>query len=522
MSWADGGAPIFYANGDQFAVGPTIINKGTSAPASISLASVITSYIRQIPSTIGAVLATNRALTADEHYQVYEELRAMTWPNKTWSRNIGQVCIDPDATGLVAAYDMHPCDGVVKDLSGNGNDGTINGPVFENTEIGGSMATADGEAHYIDCGDGFRSLTDVTVSFLIKVKSVPDIRWAINYYESTIDEWGLYISSVSSDLVSFSIFDDIDNANALLYTTQVPTNVYHNVVIQMDSLENKLWINSELVGSGVFASDYWSSLAGNLYINNRSSALSANSTPCNISNVQIFNRALSQSEITQLYNCGAQAVNFKTDYGVCESVAAETSGELSNSPFRIESGSFKISTDTIGGDTCKVIECVTAGVCQVPAAYFFGDETQAAHGSFEWWMLKDAASVSRVAFIGSQNTEPAATGFDGYSFRVTIDEAVRLYKYTNGSSALLFTTSDGFFSTTLWSKIKITRSSDGEFTGYINDTLIDVSGGSGTNPITDTTYTTSKYIVLDLDAGDKIAYAAPNGDCSIVKYQGVV
>lgn len=30
-------------------------------------------------------------------------------------------------------------------------------------------------------------------------------------------------------------------------------------------------------------------------------------------------------------------------------------------------------------------------------------------------------------------------------------------------------------------------------------------GDSGTNPVTDNTYTTSEYFVLDIDAGDRIA-----------------
>ena len=34
--------------------------------------------------------------------------------------------------------------------------------------------------------------------------------------------------------------------------------------------------------------------------------------------------------------------------------------------------------------------------------------------------------------------------------------------------------------------------------------LVDVSGGTGTNPITDNTYTSSTYLVTDLDTGDKI------------------
>lgn len=38
-----------------------------------------------------------------------------------------------------------------------------------------------------------------------------------------------------------------------------------------------------------------------------------------------------------------------------------------------------------------------------------------------------------------------------------------------------------------------------------NWTLVDTTGGSGSNPVVDSTYTTSEYFVADLDAGDRLA-----------------
>jgi len=80
-----------------------------------------------------------------------------------------------------------------------------------------------------------------------------------------------------------------------------------------------------------------------------------------------------------------------------------------------------------------------------------------------------------------------------------------------------------------WYNIKITRSEVGIFTSYIrggafgnNWTLINVTGGTGTNPFTDNTITASNYFVLDLDAGDKIAIADNAGNHSFVKKVGVV
>ncbi len=69
----------------------------------------------------------------------------------------------------------------------------------------------------------------------------------------------------------------------------------------------------------------------------------------------------------------------------------------------------------------------------------------------------------------------------------------------------------GYVADSTWYRFGVTRRDDGQFTAYIKGgvftswTLIDPTGGSGTNPVTDTTYTASKYVVLDLGVGDLIS-----------------
>jgi hypothetical protein len=439
---------------------------------------------------------------------------------------MGQVCIDPNADGLVAAYDMFPCNGTIEDKSGNGNTGTINGPVFEYTEIGGSMKF-DGVDDYIEIADdpSMDITDDLTLSCW--VKTTDSAGGIIAKFTGAGNQRSFAMIVSSGGRIEFWISSDGVTTEGESSNTIVNDGVAKHAVVVYTKSNNqvKFYIDNVLVSTGAFTSEtngiFNSTAAVQLGTSSLGGSLSGSIFP-----IEIFTRALSQSEITQLYNCGAQAVNFKTDYGVCESVAAESATppgtELSNSPFRIESGSFKISTDTIGGDTCKVIECVTAGVCQVPAAYFFGGETQAAYGSWEWWVYNAGSSLTKFAIIGSSPSDISLSPFNGYEYRFNLDSSVLLRRLDSGSGANLFKSAAGSIATAAWAKLKITRSSDGEFSGYVNGTLLDVSGGSGTNPITDTTHTTSKYIVLDLDAGDKVAYAAPNGDCSIVKYQGVV
>ena len=90
-----------------------------------------------------------------------------------------------------------------------------------------------------------------------------------------------------------------------------------------------------------------------------------------------------------------------------------------------------------------------------------------------------------------------------------------LRKVSNGVASNLMYTAVSLGVVGSWEKFKIARTSGGEFSVYLNDTL--VVAVSGTNPATDTTFTDAAYLVFDLDAGDKISYSNLVGDLSITK-----
>jgi len=85
---------------------------------------------------------------------------------------------------------------------------------------------------------------------------------------------------------------------------------------------------------------------------------------------------------------------------------------------------------------------------------------------------------------------------------------------SGSAGAKIFETVADYVQNDTWYNVRITRTTAGVFTVWIKSptdtnfptwTLIDTTGGSGTNPVTDNTYTTSNYIVIDADTGDKIA-----------------
>jgi hypothetical protein len=98
--------------------------------------------------------------------------------------------------------------------------------------------------------------------------------------------------------------------------------------------------------------------------------------------VLIINRRLTSAEHSALYTeLQAQRWPTKTQhrltvastdtwfsgFGVYESDSNTTGGYLENSPFQVQSGSFKVVTDTIGGALIKSIECVTNGTLLFPS-----------------------------------------------------------------------------------------------------------------------------------------------------------
>ncbi len=164
----------------------------------------------------------------------------------------------------------------------------------------------------------------------------------------------------------------------------------------------------------------------------------------------------------------------------------------------------------------KVIECVTAGICYIPTAYFRQTETEAAFGYCKFWIYKELDAAELRVYINASVVGALADGdMDAYLIRFQNDESILFNKRTAGAGAALFDTAASVFNIEQWYEVEITRTPDGEFSVYLDGTLISVA--SGANPVTDTVHTTAKYFMLDLDQGDRVAYSDRHGNYSIVK-----
>ena len=167
-------------------------------------------------------------------------------------------------------------------------------------------------------------------------------------------------------------------------------------------------------------------------------------------------------------------------------------------------GRYKVSTATVHGrPNTKAIECVTGGLLYVPS-------TQA-YGKWSFDLYKAAGSDLFVTFVATANAAWNDAAQNGYQLQIDNLEKVAIQEIVAGTATNKFVTVVDYIAPATWYRFEIERTAAGIFTTRIRGgafggwTLVDPTGGSGTNPVTDTTTTTCKYIVLDLDAGDKFA-----------------
>jgi uncharacterized protein (TIGR02145 family) len=218
---------------------------------------------------------------------------------------------------------------------------------------------------------------------------------------------------------------------------------------------------------------------------------------------------------TTLYLYAVGTTNLSIDNVSVQEVHEPAHGTLTNTTASIFwqiDNSVPVSQSYINGFSQGLVN-TTGGSVYTPSTV--------AYGEWEFDVYKGADGNSFAAnLISSEISDYLGSIGDRYSFVFHTDERMYLVRKANGSSTptVIFSSSLTYASNNTWYRIKITRSSAGVFTAYVKGgsfgddyVLVSTTGGSGTNPVTDTTYTTSNYFVADLDAGDQIANVQIDG-----------
>jgi hypothetical protein len=148
----------------------------------------------------------------------------------------------------------------------------------------------------------------------------------------------------------------------------------------------------------------------------------------------------------------------------------------------------------------KYLECTGAGTIAIPSNQAYGQ------WEFDWY--KGSTSIPMFALISDRIS--TFTTYYGYDFYSDGGNRLGMGKNNVTTRSNPFYTNASYIQTLTWYRVKITRTQSGLFTVYVkggafgnNWVLVSTTGGSGTNPVTDNTYTTSNFFVLDLDIGDR-------------------
>lgn len=436
---------------------------------------------------IQRVIKFDDLLSAQERSKLYEDFLASQTLGST-IRNY--VYSKPDdlsqEDGLVFASNMVPsAGGVLTDISGNGYDGVIDSGVISVKEgMKNSVLTTGIELS--DAGD-------------LNATDTSDFTWAFQYkdnagtinkrvFSNSVGANGYEIYSSSSNRLTFRVYTAGGNEEHNLYTN-LSQGFIHDVVISKVSNSYTTYINGVNVGTTNFTNPILATTE-NLHIF-KNSVSSAFSLLGEIYDISLYNTSKDSKFAKDYHNKFANEVYISEDFRYAKADGTD----ITPDGWNVGTGLFKAIENAGLDGKSKALECTSAGIIAL--------QSKQAYGTWEFDLSKNATQPV-FSIISSDVSGGAGTGYQTF-FLANGD-----FRFNLSGASILFSTGANYLTNLNTYRVKITRTLDGEFTTYIKGgtfgnayVLVDVSGGSGLNPVTENTYKTSNYIVLDLDTGDQ-------------------
>ena len=180
------------------------------------------------------------------------------------------------------------------DLSVNNNTGTLqNSPTYSTSNQG--ILTFNGSNQYTTFSSPSNipiGTSNYTISVWFNASSLGQIGFV---------GWGGYLNTnqVNALRLSATGFVHYWWGNDLAVNTSLSINTWYNVVARFDGTNRQLWLNNVLIGGDTPGSGHNVPNANNLTIGTTNVNEYFNGK---ISNVEIYNRAISDSEIAEIYN----------------------------------------------------------------------------------------------------------------------------------------------------------------------------------------------------------------------------
>jgi hypothetical protein len=395
-------------------------------------------------------------------------------------------------TGLIGWLPFHRRVGDAVDLSGRGNDGTINGPVRGVAGRGGLQAYSfDGSDDYVQTGTDVFSNADLdrhTISCWVRPLDLSNTQ-ILNYNEGNCD-----LRIQSDGTAEYIIFDG--SSGFTLNSSALTLDEWVHIVGTYDGSTQRLYVDgSEVASQSANAPDPdgvsrpngfgWNGDLSSQYFNGKAT------------DIRTYDRELSAAEVTRLYECGSgDYAEPPSDVGDADAVSYWTFDESSGD-----------AIDEWGSNDGSVTGATQGATGIRNTAYSFD-------GSDDEVVVSDDATISAFSKVTvSLWTKPdkvedegtSAGNIGGIACKSASPESGSAnleYAFTQDprSSSLYFNwrVSDG--STTINNTLPFSRFDAGEwyhFTGvwdgttsffYVNGVLENTESGGFTGFLQDTTY----------------------------------
>ncbi len=200
----------------------------------------------------------------------------------------------------------YPGTGTVwNDLSGNSNTGTLNGPIYNNS-VNGGIIVFDGTDDYVDTKQIQFERTNPFSLCIWVYPTLVSNHQLINNENSSYTGYRLDITTTS--VIGFSLRNTPTTNQANITTTgTLLANKWYNIVATYNGSSNTSGMNIYINGAVQSVTSITNNLTSTI-ISNETTWIGlrrpATTGPFSgrVSNVQIYNRALSASEVLQNYN----------------------------------------------------------------------------------------------------------------------------------------------------------------------------------------------------------------------------
>lgn len=215
---------------------------------------------------------------------------------------------NPIVNGLVAYYPMEKGGGEILNDATKNNRGVIDGATWSNNSLFGNYSlTFDGSNDYVDLGRGIgEGLSELTVSAWINTDEINNTHQVVgadgnNVFQVFTDHDGSYGNKGG---MAFGIADSNGTWYRTVSNKDINTDTWYLVTAVYDGEYQRVYINGQESGSSKIGSITTNQPNDKTFIgaNNSNNTADGNWWNGSIKNFRVYNRALSSTEISDLYN----------------------------------------------------------------------------------------------------------------------------------------------------------------------------------------------------------------------------